>query len=111
MSTRRQSTMPTCRRSSTTLRARRAQNSGLIKEAAKVRKSSARIRHHDGSGSKLMPKVLLIEDDSAIADAVTEQLTDRGFAVEWSSDGIEGLDKARSHRPDVVIIDRMLPGM
>jgi two-component system, OmpR family, response regulator len=58
-----------------------------------------------------MPKVLLIEDDSAIADAVTEQLTDRGFAVEWSSDGIEGLDKARSHRPDVVIIDRMLPGM
>lgn len=58
-----------------------------------------------------MPKVLLIEDDSAIADAITEQLTDRGFVVEWSSDGIEGLDKARSHQPDVVIIDRMLPGM
>ena len=58
-----------------------------------------------------MPKVLLIEDDTAIADAVTEQLTDRGFLVEWSSNGIEGLDKARSHRPDLVIIDRMLPGM
>lgn len=58
-----------------------------------------------------MPKVLLIEDDSAIADAITEQLTDRGFVVEWSSNGIDGLDKARSHRPDVVIIDRMLPDM
>ena len=58
-----------------------------------------------------MPKVLLIEDDSAIADAITEHLTDRGFAVEWSSTGIEGLDKARSYRPDIVIIDRMLPGM
>jgi two-component system, OmpR family, response regulator len=58
-----------------------------------------------------MPKVLLIEDDLAIADAISEQLTDRGFAVEWSSDGIEGLDKARSHPPDIVIVDRMLPGM
>lgn len=58
-----------------------------------------------------MPKVLLIEDDFAIADAIIEQLTDRGFEVEWSSNGIEGLDNARSHRPDVVIIDRMLPGM
>ena len=58
-----------------------------------------------------MPKVLLIEDDSAIADVITEDLTDRGFAVEWSSSGIQGLDKARSYRPDIVIIDRMLPGM
>ena len=58
-----------------------------------------------------MPKVLLIEDDSAIAEAITEQLTDCGFAVEWSSNGIEGLDKARLHRPDLVIIDRMLPDM
>lgn len=45
-----------------------------------------------------MPKVLLIEDESAIADAITEQLTDRGFAVEWSSNGIEGLDKARTRQ-------------
>jgi two-component system, OmpR family, response regulator len=58
-----------------------------------------------------MPKVLLIEDDLAIADAIAEQLTDCGFEVEWSSDGIEGLDKARSHPPDIVIVDRMLPGM
>jgi two-component system OmpR family response regulator len=58
-----------------------------------------------------MPKVLLIEDDSAIAEAITEQLTDCGFAVEWSSNGIEGLDKALLHRPDLVIIDRMLPDM
>lgn len=58
-----------------------------------------------------MPKVLLIEDDSVIADAITEQLSERGFVVEWSSNGIEGLDKARSCRPDIVIIDRMLPDM
>jgi two-component system OmpR family response regulator len=56
-----------------------------------------------------MQKVQLIEDDPIIADVITEQLTDRGFVMEWSSNGIEGLDKARSGRPDVVIIDRMLP--
>lgn len=58
-----------------------------------------------------MRKVLLIEDESAIADAITEQLTDRGFTVEWSSNGIEGLAKARTRQPDIVIIDRMLPDM
>jgi two-component system, OmpR family, response regulator len=58
-----------------------------------------------------MPKVLLIEDDSTIADAISEQLTENGFVVEVSSNGIDGLDKARSGQPDVVIIDRMLPDM
>jgi two-component system, OmpR family, response regulator len=58
-----------------------------------------------------MQKVHLIEDDSIIADVIAEQLTDRGFVVEWSASGIEGLDKARSGRPDVVIVDRMLPDM
>ena len=36
---------------------------------------------------------------------------DRGFEVEWSANGIEGLDKARSSRPDAMIVDRLLPGM
>jgi two-component system OmpR family response regulator len=58
-----------------------------------------------------MSKVLLIEDDAAIADAITELLIERGFLMEWSPNGLEGLDKARSWRPDLVIIDRMLPGM
>jgi two-component system OmpR family response regulator len=58
-----------------------------------------------------MRKVLLIEEDSSLADSITEQLGDRGMVVECSSNGIEGLDKARSHPPDVMIIDRMLPGM
>jgi CheY-like chemotaxis protein len=58
-----------------------------------------------------MQKVLLIEDDSTIPDAISEQLTENGFGVEASSNGIEGLDKVRSDRPDVVLIDQMLPDM
>src|SRR6202521_4159689 len=62
-------------------------------------------------GNRLMTKVLLIEDDSETAEEIRAELADRGFEVEWSADGIEGLDKARSSRPDAMIVDRLLPGM
>ena len=62
-------------------------------------------------GYRLMTKVLLIEDDSETAEEITAELADRGFEVEWSANGIEGLDKARSSRPDAMIVDRLLPGM
>jgi len=63
------------------------------------------------AGKRLMTKVLLIEDDSETAEEITAELTDRGFEIEWSANGIEGLDKARSSRPDAMIVDRLLPGM
>src|SRR5207342_1598144 len=62
-------------------------------------------------GDRLMTKVLLIEDDSETAEEITAELADRGFEVEWSANGIDGLDKARSSRPDAMIVDRLLPGM
>src|SRR3984885_1828328 len=58
-----------------------------------------------------MTKVLLIEDDGETAEEISAELTDRGFEVEWSPDGIEGLDKARAMRPDAMIVDRLLPGI
>src|SRR6476659_488990 len=61
--------------------------------------------------NRLMTKVLLIEDDGETAEEITAELTDRGFEVEWSANGIEGLDKARALRPDAMIVDRPLPGM
>jgi two-component system OmpR family response regulator len=61
--------------------------------------------------NQLMTKVLLIEDDSETAEEITAELADRGFEVEWSANGIEGLDKARSSQPDAMIVDRLLPGM
>jgi two-component system OmpR family response regulator len=58
-----------------------------------------------------MAKVLLIEDDGETAQEVAAELKDRGFEVEWSSNGIDGLEKARTLRPDAMIVDRLLPGM
>ena len=58
-----------------------------------------------------MAKLLLIEDDTETAEEITAELADCGFEVEWAADGIEGLDKARSLKPDAMIVDRLLPGM
>ena len=58
-----------------------------------------------------MARVLLIEDDKETATEIMAELVDRGFEVDWAATGIDGLDKARSGEPNVMIVDRLLPGM
>jgi len=58
-----------------------------------------------------MPRLLLIEDDRDMADEIAAEFTERGFDVTWAGTGIEGLDQARSGGADVLIVDRLLPGM
>jgi two-component system OmpR family response regulator len=58
-----------------------------------------------------MARLLLIEDDKETADEIVAELADRGFDVDWTPNGVEGLDKARSGTADAIIVDRMLPGM
>jgi two-component system OmpR family response regulator len=58
-----------------------------------------------------MPRLLLIEDDRETADEIRAELGERGFDVDWAVNGIEGLDKARSGEAEVIIVDRLLPGM
>src|SRR6187200_352180 len=58
-----------------------------------------------------MPKLLLIEDDGETANEIMAELAERGFEVDWAPTGIEGLDKARAGNADVMVVDRLLPGM
>jgi two-component system, OmpR family, response regulator len=62
-------------------------------------------------GERSMPKVLLIEDDRETATEIAAELVERGFEVDWAATGIEGLDKARAGTAEVMVVDRMLPGM
>jgi DNA-binding response OmpR family regulator len=57
-----------------------------------------------------MTAVLVIEDDGVIARAMGAHLRNAGFDVEWADDGTKGLRKLRFERPDVAVIDLMLPG-
>lgn len=55
--------------------------------------------------------ILIIEDERRIAAAVSDYLKAEGFAVVTAEDGVSGLERARALRPDLVVLDLMLPLM
>ena len=58
-----------------------------------------------------MPKLLLVEDEAAIAEGLSVSLEAEGFQVAWVKDGGEALVAWERVRPDLVLLDLMLPGM
>ena len=58
-----------------------------------------------------MSKVLIIEDEVAIADLEKDYLELSGFEVETENDGVVGLKRALSEDFDMYILDLMLPGI
>src|SRR2546423_12034573 len=60
-----------------------------------------------GSGRK----ILIIEDETDVADLLTLNLRKAGYRVSTAADGASGLQKARDNRPDFIILDLMLPKM
>ncbi len=57
-----------------------------------------------------MAKVLIVEDDAVIADGMARHLATAGFDPVVAGKGDQGLARLRFERPDVVILDLMLPG-
>jgi two-component system KDP operon response regulator KdpE len=55
--------------------------------------------------------VLVVEDDRNIIDLVQSNLLVRGFAVVVSRTGLDVAELVREHRPDLVLLDLMLPGV
>src|SRR5437879_10325684 len=60
-----------------------------------------------GSGRK----ILIIEDESDVADLLTLNLRKAGFRTSTAADGASGLQKASDYRPDFIVLDLMLPKM
>ena len=58
-----------------------------------------------------MAKILLVEDHQEIWDFLSRRLKRRGYEVVVAQDGQEGLDKARSESPDLLLLDMNLPVM
>lgn len=54
-------------------------------------------------------KILVVDDDAMLQEALTTKLGIEGFAVEVAGDGAEGFEKVRSFRPDLVLLDVMMP--
>ena len=63
------------------------------------------------SGHATRPRLLLIDDDAAVHALLDEELTSLGYAVSSAFTGEEGLRCAVEVKPDVIILDLMMPGM
>ena len=57
------------------------------------------------------PRILLVEDEPALALIIQDTLEGEGFEVECAVDGLHGLDAFTRQRPDIVVADVMMPGM
>lgn len=56
-----------------------------------------------------MPLLLLVEDNEDLAFGVSRSLEDRGHTVEIAADGVTALKKALALKPDLIVLDLMLP--
>ncbi|WP_026931460.1 response regulator transcription factor [Glycomyces tenuis] len=61
--------------------------------------------------SEAEPRVLVVDDDSALAEVVARYLRREGFEVDYAPDGEAGLRRALDTLPDLVVLDLMMPGM
>jgi CheY-like chemotaxis protein len=55
--------------------------------------------------------LLVVEDDPVIREQLAEGLTDAGFAVSSARDGVEAVQQMLAARPDLVLLDLMMPRM
>lgn len=56
-------------------------------------------------------RILVVDDDRALAEMLSMVLQGEGFAVEHAYDGLEAVEQFRTTRPDLVLLDVMLPGI
>lgn len=58
-----------------------------------------------------MTKILLVEDETTLAETLAYNLRREGYEVILAADGEAGLERARAESPDLIILDIMLPGL
>ncbi|MCK4782049.1 response regulator [Candidatus Parcubacteria bacterium] len=58
-----------------------------------------------------MKKILIIEDDKFLRELIVRKLLGQGFEIAQAIDGEEGVKKAEEEKPDLVLLDLILPGI
>lgn len=61
--------------------------------------------------SSEQPHILLVEDNSNISKLITFKLSKSGYTIEHRENGVKGWEAIQELKPDLVILDVMLPGM
>ncbi len=65
----------------------------------------------DALGAGTAGTVLIIDDDATVHDLLRRTLSREGFRVEGAADGASGVERARELRPDVILLDVLMPGI
>jgi DNA-binding response OmpR family regulator len=60
-------------------------------------------------GRKMAKKILIVDDDPDLVEAVTIILESKKYEVAAAYGGIEGLQKAKTEKPDLIVLDVMMP--
>src|SRR5207237_8054530 len=63
----------------------------------------------DGSSEAMNITILLVEDDPSVRELLKVLLEVEGYDIVEASDGLEGLEKAGALRPDLMIVELMMP--
>jgi DNA-binding response OmpR family regulator len=56
-------------------------------------------------------KILIVEDEPMLSQVLADKFIEEGFEVQTAADGQEGLDKALAWKPDVTLLDIVMPRM
>ncbi len=80
-------------------------STGLPRAQRSETKSEQVVESRDGQ------RILIVDDESAVADLIEAVLVDEGYTVAIARDGIQGILLARDWKPDLVLMDVMLPGV
>ena len=58
-----------------------------------------------------MPTILVIDDSPETLDMITTWLNNQGHITLTAKNGLDGLDQAKNHHPDLILLDVMMPGI
>jgi DNA-binding response OmpR family regulator len=85
--------------------------SKLNEVVAKIKELLYQGRGGEESGEKKAPEILVFEDDKFFSELYQKILEQEKFVVRVAADGEEGVEILKKHKPDLIIMDLMLPRM
>jgi two-component system, OmpR family, alkaline phosphatase synthesis response regulator PhoP len=56
-------------------------------------------------------KILVIEDEKILLELLEKRLTQEGYEIEIAENGVEGLEKIKQNKPDLILLDIVMPKM
>jgi CheY-like chemotaxis protein/HPt (histidine-containing phosphotransfer) domain-containing protein len=70
---------------------------------------TSRIRGFRSQSDVRMKKILIVEDDQLVATAYKKRFREAGYEVEWAPDGLEGIKMVSATKPNIVLLDLLMP--